>query len=61
MIDFSDRRFHTKKIHWAGLIRDGYDPKKVMLEAQRRGLWRIARSAATRLQNQKREKKNLAK
>ena len=55
-IDFSDRRFHTKKIHWSGLIRDGYDPKKVMVEAQKRRLWRIAKSAATRIENEKRGK-----
>ena len=60
-MDLTDRRFHTRKIHWASLVRDGYDPKKVMLEAQKRGLWKIARSAATRIENQKRERRPLAK
>ena len=54
--DFSDRRFGSRKIHWASLIRDGYEPEKVLLEAQKQGLWRIAKSAATRIENQKREK-----
>ena len=54
--DFSDRRFRSRKIHWASLIRDGYEPKKVLVEAQKQGLWRIAKSAAKRIDNQNQTK-----
>ena len=55
-MDLTDPRFHKKKIHWRSLIRDGYKPREVMIEAQRKGMWRIARSAKTKIDNDKREK-----
>lgn len=58
-MDLTDPRFHKRKIHWASLVRDGYNPKQVMKEAQRQGLWRLARSAATKIENDKRLKKTL--
>jgi len=54
-IDFSDPRFHRRYIRWESLIADGYDPETVRLEAQKQGYPRIARSAHTRLENQRRQ------
>ena len=55
-MDLSDPRFHTKRIQWRLLIADGYDPQEVLIEAQRQGLWRLARSACHRLENSKEKK-----
>ena len=54
-IDFSDPRFHRRSIHWKSLIADGYDPETVRLEAQKQGYPRIARSAHTRIENERRQ------
>ena len=52
-MDLSNPRFHSKRINWAAIIADGYDPKTVMLEAQKQGFHKLAHSAAHRLSNQK--------
>ena len=52
-MDLSDERFHRRIIPWTSLVQDGFDPKRVMLEAQKRKLWKIARSARHRLDNEK--------
>ena len=48
-MDLSDERFHTRTIRWSKLIRDGIDPKVVLVEAQRQGHYRLARSANERI------------
>ena len=55
-MDLSDPRFHTKRIQWRLLIADGYDPRQVLLAAQKQGLWRLARSASHHLENTKDKK-----
>ena len=40
-MDLSDERFHTRTIRWSKLIRDGIDPKVVLVEAQRQGMYRL--------------------
>jgi hypothetical protein len=52
-MDLSNPRFHSKRINWRAIVADGYDPKTVMLEAQKQGLHKLAHSAAHRLSNQK--------
>ena len=52
-MDLSDERFHRRIIPWTSLVQDGIDPQRVMLEAQKRRLWKIARSARHRLENEK--------
>jgi len=52
-VDLSDERFYRRTIPWASLVQDGFDPRQVMLEAQKRRLWKIARSARHRLDNEK--------
>jgi len=54
MMDLSDKRFHRRTIPWTSLVQDGFDPQQVMLEAQKRKLWKIARSARHRLENERR-------
>lgn len=56
MIDLNDERLHKSRVPWAELVAEGYEPRKVMLEAQRQGLWKIARSARTRIDNERRAK-----
>ena len=48
-----DTRFHGKRIPWKKLETEGYEPKKVMLEAQKQKMWRLARRAYERLINTK--------
>ena len=55
-MEFSDERFHRRTIPWAELVREGYNPRVVMLHAQRQGLYRLARSAKHRVDNDKRLK-----
>jgi hypothetical protein len=54
-MDLTDERLHKSRVPWAELVAEGYEPRKVMLEAQRQGLWKIARSARTRIANEKRD------
>jgi len=54
-MDLTDSRFHTKRINWESIVADGFDPKAVMLEAQKQGLHKLAHSAAHRLSNQQRK------
>jgi hypothetical protein len=57
-MDLSDERLHRKRIPWESLVADGFEPQKVMLEAQRKGMYRLARSARHRIENQKRLQSN---
>jgi len=54
-MDLSDERLHKRRVHWAQLVKEGYDPRIVMREAQRQGLYRLAQSAKHRIANEKRE------
>jgi hypothetical protein len=49
MMDLTDPRFHTRVIRWKSLIKDGYDPKTIMVEAQKQGMHRLANRAYARL------------
>ncbi len=60
VMDLSDPRFHTRRIQWRSIVEDGFSVEEVMLEAQRQGLHRLARSAFNRLENQKRSKGDTA-
>jgi len=50
-IDLTDERFHRKRVPWKSLIADGYRPREVLKEAQLKGMWKLARSANSRLEN----------
>ena len=52
-MEVSAERWHRRTIPWAELVREGYDPRVVMLHAQRQGLYRLARSAKMRMDNDK--------
>tara|TARA_R110002020_G_scaffold469683_1_gene694906 strand:+ start:244 stop:438 length:195 start_codon:yes stop_codon:yes gene_type:complete len=52
-MDLSDERFHKRVIRWKTLIKDGYDPKVVMVEAQKQGMHRLAHRAYCRVRLQK--------
>ena len=52
-MDLSDERLHRRIIPWTSLVQDGFDHQRVMLEAKKRRLWKIARSARHRLENEK--------
>ena len=54
-MDLSDERLHKRRVPWAQLVREGYDPRKVMLEAQRQGMSLLASKARMRIDNQRRE------
>ena len=54
-MDLSDERLHKRRVPWAQLVREGYDPRKVMLEAQRQGMRLRASKARMRIDNQRRE------
>lgn len=49
-MDLSDERLHRRRVIWPPLERDGFDPKTVMLEAQRQKMWKLAASAKTRVE-----------
>ena len=51
-MDLSDERFHRRIIPWTSLVRDGFEPRKVMLEAQKLKMWKLARSARHRVENE---------
>ena len=53
-MDLSDERFHRKRVPWKALTREGIEPRQVMIEAQKKGLWKLATSAKHRLDNEKR-------
>ena len=53
-MDLTDERLHRRTVPWTSLVMDGYDPKEVLLEAQRQGLHKLARSAQSRIENTKR-------
>ncbi len=53
-MDFSDERFHRKRVPWIQLVKEGIDPRVVMLHAQRQGLYKLAYSAKCRLENERR-------
>ena len=48
-MDLSDERFHRKTIPWTQLESEGYEPRKVMKEAQVQRFWILARKAEHRL------------
>ena len=50
-MDLSDARFHLKTIPWARLEAEGVEPRKVMKEAQKQKMWKLARKAEHRWQN----------
>lgn len=50
-LDLSDERFHRARVPWSQLIKDGYDPNEVLVEAQIQGMWKLARSAMNRIEN----------
>ena len=50
-MDLSDERFHKRRVPWEQLVREGYDPREVMIEAQKQGLHRLARLAKFRMRN----------
>lgn len=52
-IDLKDERFYRRRIPWDSLAEDGYEPKIVMLEAQKKKMWTLARKAEHRWHNQK--------
>ena len=52
----SDPRFHRKRVPWAELVKEGVDPRKVMVEAQKQGMHRLARLAWGRMVNQERKR-----
>ena len=35
-MDLSDERFHRRRVPWRTLTKDGYEPQKVMLAAQKK-------------------------
>lgn len=55
-MNLTDERLHRRRVVWPPLERDGFDPKCVMVEAQRQGMWKLARSAKTRIENEQRKK-----
>tara|TARA_Y100000114_G_scaffold98554_2_gene91740 strand:- start:4602 stop:4787 length:186 start_codon:yes stop_codon:yes gene_type:complete len=57
-MDLSDPRFEKRRVPWEKLVAEGYDPKAVMLEAQRQGKNSLARKARMRLSNQRRTEEN---
>ena len=52
-MDLSDERFHMRTIPWAKLEDEGVDARKVMKEAQKQKMWKLARKAALRWHNQR--------
>ena len=54
----SDPRFHKRRVPWKQLAREGYDPRKVMLEAQKQGMHLLASKARMTLSNHRRDKQN---
>ena len=52
-MDLNDERLHRKRVPWTALVKDGFEPRKVLLEAQRRKMWKLARSARYRIENEK--------
>mgnify|MGYP003140551109 CR=1 FL=1 len=57
-MDLSDERFHKKRVPWAQLVKEGYDVRKVMIEAQKQGFHRLARLAKYRLRNEEWQRMN---
>jgi len=51
-MDLTDERFHKRRVPWAQLVREGYNVRQVMIEAQKQGLHRLARVAKDRIRNQ---------
>jgi hypothetical protein len=52
-MDLSDERFHMRTIPWAKLEAEGVDARKVMKEAQKQKMWKLARKAELRWHNQR--------
>lgn len=50
-MNLTDARLYLKRVPWEDLVKEGYDPKIVMMEAQRQGIWRLAASARNRISN----------
>lgn len=51
-MDLSDPRLHKKRVPWEQLTREGYDARQVMIEAQKQGMYRLARLAKFRMRNE---------
>ncbi len=54
-MDLNDERLHRRRVPWRVLMKEGFDPREIMLEAQKKGMWKLAASAKCRLANQKRD------
>ena len=52
-MDLSDERFHRKTIPWAKLEAEGVEARTVMKEAQKQRMWKLAKKAEHRINNQK--------
>ena len=53
-MDLDDERLHRRRVPWAMLAKEGVDPREIMVEAQKRRLWKLARSAKYRVENLRR-------
>ena len=52
-MNLEDPRFHRKRIPWPELESEGYDPRVVMLEAQKKKMYLLGRRAQDRIRNKK--------
>ena len=57
-MDLSDERLHRRTLNWNELVRDGFDPRTVMIEAQKQGMYKLAQSAQGRMKLSKKGKNN---
>lgn len=55
MIDLDDERLHRRRVPWRLLEKEGVDPHEVLIAAQKRRLWKLALSAKSRMENQRRK------
>tara|TARA_R100000315_G_C5122075_1_gene69706 strand:+ start:176 stop:397 length:222 start_codon:yes stop_codon:yes gene_type:complete len=55
-MDLTDERLHRKRVPWDELAKEGVDPRKVMLEAQKQGMHLLARRANNRMVNEERKR-----
>ena len=53
-MDLNDERLHRRRVPWKVLTKEGYEPRKVMIAAQKLGMWKLATSAKQRIDNEKR-------
>lgn len=53
-MNLDDERLHRKRVPWAKLAKEGVDPQKILVEAQKRRMWKLARSAKYRIEHVRR-------